>query len=216
MAKYELVIPIEITEKADQASWGVASLARDVLTATLSEELSRVEGIERIHPPEYRDSSNEALHDRSRDRMERDYWEDVRGVAQDFIQAVKDGEVTDDEDAHTWLHETIDEHRRVFITALAQECLRFSPNDGKYIEDFGADGAATDGGIEWSRLAFCAFEADVHEQLDAEGYPPHDPDEWNAEEDEDEETEEAEEPKNDPHRSFPESHNHVDDLLDNH
>lgn len=186
MAKYEVVIPLEIEERAERPAYGVAAKVAEVVREAFSRFTDSILAEEGaiVEAPTYQRADDEALHDRSRDRMERDYWSDVRGVAEDFVRAAIDGEFEEDEeDARTWLHETIDSHRRVFVTALAQECLRFSPNDGAHFEQFGADGAVSDGGIEWSRLAFSAFEADVLEEIETHGVDPFDSSTWHEEDD---------------------------------
>lgn len=182
MAKYEVVIPLKIEERAERCAWGAASsvsevVKRMVAEGALASVVAGLGGVE-VGDATYQRSDDEAIHDRARDRMERDYHADVRGVADDFAEAAKGGEFADDDDASTWLHETIDGHRRVFVTALAQECLRFSPNDGAYIDEFGAEGAASDGGLNWSALAFSAFEADIREELSSRDIDPSDPNTW--------------------------------------
>jgi hypothetical protein len=104
-----------------------------------------------------------------------DYWSDVRSIADsikdELSRRIKDGERG--ETLREWLiehiRETIDGSQRVIYTAQAQECLLYSEHDGQYLEDFGSDGAVSDGAINWSALAFSAFEADVIEQLGALG-----------------------------------------------
>lgn len=96
---------------------------------------------------------------------ERDYRETVQGIIEDLKRAVKDGEITDRDGAIEWIEQTIDGHHDVIYTSCAQEICRQSSNDGAYFEDFGAEGAITDGGIEWSKLAYCALRADVLEEI---------------------------------------------------
>lgn len=123
-----------------------------------------------------------------------DYWEDVRDTAEsikaELADRIKDGERG--EPLREWpldhIHETVDGSRRVFITGLAIECLLFSDNDGAYIEEFGTDGVVSDGSINWSALAYAAFERDVIAQLEALDVDVNDPDPY---EEEDEGEEEA-------------------------
>ena len=93
------------------------------------------------------------------------YRETVADIAEDLKRAIRDGEITDTDDAETWLHETIDGHGDVIYTSRAQDVCRHSSNDAAYFDDFGSDGAVGDGGIEWSKLAYCALLADVREEL---------------------------------------------------
>jgi hypothetical protein len=97
---------------------------------------------------------------------EQDYLEDVRNVADEFKRKWKAGEFEDREAADTWMNETIDGHGRVIYTRQAQECLRYSDNDGAYVDEYGTDGLAEDGCLNWSRLAYAAFMADVYEDID--------------------------------------------------
>lgn len=96
---------------------------------------------------------------------EREYRDTVSSIVEDLKRAVRDGEVTDSDGAIEWLEQTIDGHHDVIYTHCAQEILRQSRNDGAYFEDFGCDGALSDGAIEWSKLAYCALRADVLEAI---------------------------------------------------
>jgi hypothetical protein len=112
--------------------------------------------------------------------MRSDYYQDVRDAAES-IKDELEGQIKDGEEGESlreWLiehiDETIDGHSRVIYTASAIECLRFSDNDGAYIDDFGTDGVVSDGGINWSTLAYSAFRQDVIEQLDSMGVDVND------------------------------------------
>jgi hypothetical protein len=96
---------------------------------------------------------------------EREYRQTVTGVVEDLKRAVRDGEITDRDGAMDWLHDTIDGHHDVIYISCAQDVVRLSRNDGAYFEQFGDDGAVEDGAINWSRLAYCALEADVLEAI---------------------------------------------------
>ena len=112
---------------------------------------------------------------------EQDYWEDVRNMAQSIADEIEsranDGELG--ETLREWLqehiHESIDGSARIIYTRQAQECLIYSSNDGAYFEEFGDEGAVSDGCINWSAIAFSAFERDVIEQLDAIGVDVNEP-----------------------------------------
>jgi hypothetical protein len=97
-----------------------------------------------------------------------DYYNDVRDVAEEFCKMWRGGEFDDNDSAMTWLHETIDGHGRVIYTAQAMDCLRYSGNDGAFIDSFGTDGLVKDGCINWSAMAYAAFEADILERINAE------------------------------------------------
>lgn len=95
----------------------------------------------------------------------REYHATVAGIVEDLKRATADGEITDRDAAMEWIEQTIDGHHDVIYTACAQEILRQSRNDGAYFDDFGSEGAITDGGIEYSKLAYCALRADVLEAI---------------------------------------------------
>lgn len=97
-----------------------------------------------------------------------DYYEDVQGVVDGLHEAIMSGELETEEDAETWLHETVDGHGRVIYTGQAIECLRYcsSGNENAYTDQ--TSGPATDdsGCINWSILAYYAFLADIRADLD--------------------------------------------------
>jgi hypothetical protein len=107
--------------------------------------------------------------------LRKDYYDDVRGAADDLVRRLKDGEFADRDDFDQALHEQVDGHARVIYTGQAIECLLYSDNDGAYVEEFGSECIVEDGCIMWSRLAFAAFRADVVEHLDAIGVDVNDP-----------------------------------------
>lgn len=107
--------------------------------------------------------------------LRKDYWDDVRSAAEGLKQRLQDGEFNDRDQFLEALHETVDWHERVIYTFQAQQCLLYSDNDGAYFEDFGSEGAVRDGQLNWSALAYAAFERDIIEQLDALGVDVNDP-----------------------------------------
>ena len=135
--------------------------------ATFTDEQDACDYVRRL---EMTDDAREAEADRIKRHS---YWQDVRDAAEyiksELLDRVKDGEYGDT--LREWLqehiHETIDGSARVIYTKQAQEALLYSDNDGAYIEEFGGDGVVEDGCINWSRLAFGAFDADVKEHLGA-------------------------------------------------
>lgn len=95
---------------------------------------------------------------------QRDYLDDVQSTAQGFIDDCKSGQYTSEvSDA---LHELIDGSARVIYTWKAKMCVIYSDNDGAYFDEFGAEGAVDRDGFQWSRLAYCAFLADVREEIE--------------------------------------------------
>ena len=94
-----------------------------------------------------------------------EYWDDVRGMADDARQAVKDGEVDDAEGLENWLSESIDGCGRVIYTTQAMDGLRWSDNDEAYFEEGLYQPENFKDGIPWSALMFYALLADVREDL---------------------------------------------------
>jgi hypothetical protein len=118
--------------------------------------------------------------------LEADYQQDVESAADSLIDRIEDGEISDREAFGDALHEEIDSARRVFITQLAKETLLVSRNADAYFEE-GLGGDFSDG-IDWSAIAFFAFERDVVEDIEREGFDIND-DATFSDEDEDDEDE---------------------------
>ena len=110
-----------------------------------------------------------------------EYWDDVREKAAS-IECELNSRIDDGENGETlreWLidhiDESIDSAARIIYTRQAQECVMYSDNDGAYFDEFGDEGAVEDGAINWSRLAYSAFRADVLEQLNSIGIDVNNP-----------------------------------------
>ena len=101
---------------------------------------------------------------------EQEYRQDVADMAESIQDYAKEQDYPDREDILEYLHESIDGCARVIYTASAKECVLFSRNDGAYFSEFGGDGASDGDGIKWSLLAYCAFRADVLDELDQRGF----------------------------------------------
>lgn len=95
---------------------------------------------------------------------QRDYLDDVRGTARGFVDDCTSGNY--EGDIHDALHELIDGSQRVIYTWQAKMCVIWSDNDDAYFTEFGGEGASDGDGINWSRLAYAAFMADVTEEID--------------------------------------------------
>jgi hypothetical protein len=122
-----------------------------------------------------------------------DYYADVRNVASSIKDAVESKEVADAEQLSERIHEECDGAARVIYTAQAQEAILLSDNSSAYVDEFGEDGIVKGGDINWSALAFAAFQQDVREQLDAEGIDDSSFDEEEATDDDEAEGDEIEE-----------------------
>lgn len=105
---------------------------------------------------------------------EQQYNDDVRYLAQDIQAWAKENDYPDREQVMDCIHEFIDGCTRVSYTWKAKMCVACSPNAGAYFEQFGNYGAVDGDSINWSRLAYCAFEADVIEFLNDDGFDVHD------------------------------------------
>jgi hypothetical protein len=103
-----------------------------------------------------------------------DYYRDVRDTVASIMQAIKDKEVSDRDELLDRIHEECDGDARVIYTSQAIETMLISDNDSAYADDFGEEGMVKDGSINWSALAFCAFERDVIEHLESEGVDVND------------------------------------------
>jgi len=94
--------------------------------------------------------------------LQKDYWDDVRYLAECIQYEVKDGEITSMEQLQDRLHEDCDSAQRVIYTHQAKLALVFSDNDEAWDEEFGGEMP------NWSQLAYCAFYRDVQESLNVE------------------------------------------------
>lgn len=94
--------------------------------------------------------------------LQKDYYDDVRGLVESIKDEIKDGDITSMEHLQDRLHEDCDGAQRVIYTQQAKLALVFSDNDDAYEQEFGGDMP------EWSHLAYCAFYRDVQEHLDVE------------------------------------------------
>jgi hypothetical protein len=104
-----------------------------------------------------------------------EYYQGVRGIAQDFARAVKDGEITDQDGMREWLHQTIDGSYWVIYTHANFQVLMCSDHHDAYSEEFG-EAPVQDEDINWAALAFAALGRDVNDQISAEGLEP----DWSA------------------------------------
>lgn len=109
--------------------------------------------------------TEEQIKQRANGIEQRECHQTIADIVEDLKRAIKDKEVTDREQAMDWLHDTIDGHHDVIYTYAAMEVCRQSKNDQAYFDQMGSEGAVDESGIQWSRLAYCAMEADVLEEI---------------------------------------------------
>jgi hypothetical protein len=102
--------------------------------------------------------------------IERDYRDDVKGVADDIVRRIRDGEISNLNDA---IHETVEWCSRVIETWQAQMGLLASKNDGYGVEEGLVGPSDFKSGIPWDKLMFCAMEQDVIDELEHMGVEPN-------------------------------------------
>lgn len=110
----------------------------------------------------------EAQHDEAMRVLRAEYYQSVRNITEDLARAIKDGEITDQDSMETWIHQTIDGSYWVIYTHANFQVLMCSDNDDAHGENYGEPPVDGDS-INWAALAFAAMEADVRQQIDAEG-----------------------------------------------
>jgi hypothetical protein len=120
------------------------------------------------------DEARRAVEDAQR-VLRKDYYDDVRGVAEDLKRRLDAGDFNDRDEFIEALEQDVDGHQRVIYTGQAIECLLYSDNESAYADEFGTEGVVEDGAIMWSRLAYAAFRADVVGHLDALDVDVNDP-----------------------------------------
>ena len=108
-------------------------------------------------------------------RIDRDYREDVEGIAKEIANDVRNGRIVDAEGLQDRLHEDVDGAQRVIYTHQAKLGMLATSNDEAYFDSFGPEGAITRDGINWSVLMYAALEQDVIEELERLGVDVNDP-----------------------------------------
>jgi hypothetical protein len=105
--------------------------------------------------------------------IKRDYYQDVRGICDEIEEAVKDGQLTDDEEVSERIHQEVDGSARVIYTWQNHLGLLASDNSDAYMEEFGE--VPTDGdSINYAALMAAAMEADVRDALGNVEFPDED------------------------------------------
>lgn len=105
----------------------------------------------------------EASHDEAMRVLRKEYYDGVRGLAQEVASRVKDGD-----DENDVLHEVVDGSYWVIYTHANFQVLMCSDHHDAYSEDFG-EPPVSDNTINWAALAYAAMARDVSEQVQAEG-----------------------------------------------
>lgn len=113
--------------------------------------------------PRNKKEDTEASHDEAMRVLRKEYYDGVRGLAQEVASRVKDGD-----DENDVLHEVVDGSYWVIYTHANFQVLMCSDHHDAYSEDFGEPPVSGDT-INWAALAYAAMARDVSEQVQAEG-----------------------------------------------
>jgi hypothetical protein len=97
-----------------------------------------------------------------------EYYQGVRGIAEDIIERTKSGEIANRDDFERAVDESVDGSYWVIYTHANFQTIFCSDNHDAYMEDFG-DAPVEGGDINWMALAYAAMRRDVQERIDAEG-----------------------------------------------
>lgn len=119
----------------------------------------------------------------------RGYREDVRGLAAEFAERIRGGDLSR-EGFYDALWEEVDGHSRVIWTQNAKEAVLVSGNGGAAVEEGLVGPESFRNGIPWSQLAFEAFRMDVLEELGRMGINVNSDDSFGGGDDDDEDEEE--------------------------
>jgi hypothetical protein len=114
----------------------------------------------------------EAQHDEAIRVLRAEYYQAVRGIAHELAEQIKDGYIKSRDDWETALNQAVDGSFWVIYTHANFQTLLCSDNHNAYSEDYG-QAPVTGNDINWAVLAFAALEADVRQQIDAEGIEPN-------------------------------------------
>lgn len=94
-----------------------------------------------------------------------EYYQGVRGIAEELAQRVKDGEIKDQDGWQQAMHEAVDGSYWVIYTHANFQVLMCSSHHDAYSENFG-EAPVTGSDINWAALAFAALEQDVQEHAE--------------------------------------------------
>jgi hypothetical protein len=95
--------------------------------------------------------------------IQRDYYADVSGVADELKGLIKSKALMSREQVDEWLHETIDGQQRVIYTWQARLGMLVTDNEGAYQDDTGEPPPSVEAAM------FMAMKKDVEEEIEREG-----------------------------------------------
>ena len=94
--------------------------------------------------------------------IKRDYYADVASIVEDLKRAIKDREITSQDEVHDWLHEAIDGTQRVIYTWQARLGMLVTDNDDAYQEEMGEPPPSVEAAM------FMAMQRDVQDEVERE------------------------------------------------
>ena len=90
--------------------------------------------------------------------IHRDYFDDVLACIEEVKRAIKDGEITEQDEVYDFLHEMIDGHQRVIYTFRAKLGMLATENPDAF-EDLGMENATIE------QRMYCAMMQDVQDRM---------------------------------------------------
>jgi len=111
---------------------------------------------ERLAKPEPEPTVDDAIR-----ILNRDYFDDVRGIVEDCKRAIRDGEVSSDDELRDYLHESVDGCQRVIHTFQARCGLLSSDHPDAYEDETGERPSDVSVQMYW------ALMADVNDRLES-------------------------------------------------
>jgi len=103
----------------------------------------------------------------SDDITRQSYWDEIRSLADDAIEAWRDGDVTYRDGLYDWTHETIDGHQWIIYCECNADVLRYTDNKEAY-EEFGGLDHCDGLDAVMVYAAYCAMAADLTAQINAQ------------------------------------------------
>lgn len=94
-----------------------------------------------------------------------EYWEAVRDLATDIEDAVKSGEIEDEDTYNERMHEVVDQSSWIIYTRNNFQVLQYCKNPDAYTDEYGeVPMSGTE--VNWAALAYAAMYEDVRENTD--------------------------------------------------
>ena len=108
-----------------------------------------------------------------------DYWDEVRGIADDVERAVKNGEIASQDDLYEYVSQSVDGQQRVIYTQQARLGLCFTDHVDSYEEETGEKPPTVEAQMFWAMVsdvqsmlpAFDEMKGDISEDSIGSGKP---------------------------------------------